>query len=81
MQARPGWLATRWPKSARGEPLAESMTVLSGPAGSLQGESSQPAALARPRRSDEEVCRPPSLIRLRWPDRAYGRPDRPRSPD
>ena len=38
MQARPGWLATRWPKSARGEPLAESMTVLSGPAGSLQGE-------------------------------------------
>jgi hypothetical protein len=39
----------------------------SGPAGSLQGELPRPAALqvARPRRrrrSDEEVCRPPSLI-------------------
>ena len=52
--------------------------VLSGPAGSLQGERpSRPAALARPRRSDEEACRPPSLIRLGWPDQAYSRPDRP----
>jgi hypothetical protein len=55
--------------------------VLSGPAESSAGECPRPAALrvTRPRRPDEdsEVCRPPSLIRLGWPDV----PDQPHSPD
>jgi hypothetical protein len=67
-----GWPAHWWPKSSAKRAASLVYSVLSGPAGSLQGESPRPAALARPRRSDEEVCRPPSPIRLGWPDRAYG---------
>jgi hypothetical protein len=62
------------PSPARGEPLAESiLSCLADWHGrATDMVSPRPAALARPRRSDEEVCRPPSPIRLGWPDRAYG---------
>ena len=61
---------------ARGELPANLYAISSGSAGSPTGEP-PPASCARPaRRPNEEVCRPSSLIRLGWPDRAYG-PARP----
>jgi hypothetical protein len=49
--------------------------LLSGPAESLVGESPD-----LPRRSDEEVCRPPSRIRLGLPGRASWCPTGPTHP-
>jgi hypothetical protein len=55
MQARPGWLARRWPKSARGEPLAASILsclALSGHCkASNPGRPRSPGPAALTRRS------------------------------
>jgi hypothetical protein len=50
-------------------------------AGRIAARRVTPASCARPtRRSDKEVCRPPSLIRLGWPGRAPLCPTGPTRP-
>ena len=67
---------TRWPMvqpEASCQPRLCYLILL----GRVADRRANPAGCARPaRRPNEEVCRPSSLIRLGWPDRAYG-PARP----